>query len=97
MCDRQVYACHDMCGGQKATLNAGLYLLSLTVQTPIQLAHKLLGLLPSHLGSIRTVLYCTPLYWLSVALQISTQLLMFAWQALYPLSHLPSPGNAHEA
>lgn len=43
-----------MCGGQKATLNAGLYLLSLIVHTPRQLAHKLLGILPSHLGSTRT-------------------------------------------
>lgn len=68
MCDRQVYACHDMCGGQTATLNVGLYhLLSLIVQTPRQLAHKLLGILPSHLGSTRTeeVHYCIGFLWLS--------------------------------
>lgn len=96
MCDRQVYACHDMCGGQIATLNVGLYLPPAFSYCS---NYKTAGTQASRDSPIspwehqyEEVHYCTGVLWLS-----RSQLLIFAWQARYPLSRLPSPGNAYEA
>lgn len=76
MSERWVHACHAMCRNQIISLSVGLslppafrqdLLLFITVYSKL-LAHKLLGLLPSHLGS--TGIKEVHFMWLYVVLEI---------------------------